>query len=146
MQYLKCYLLGKQFTVRTDHAALIWIQSFMEPEGQIARWIEQFQQYEFSTQHRSGKVHLNADGLSRHPCRQCKVKHSTESEGKMVSALRFQGCNWALSLSPFEVRKLQIADPTISQVKWIEKEKPSNPENLSKSTNDCPKRSAKRQT
>ena len=102
MQYFKCYLLGKPFTVRTDHAALKWIQSFKEPEGQIARWIEQLQQYEFSTQHRSGKVHLNADGLSRHPCRQCKLKHSTESEGKMVSALLIQGCNWALSLSPFE--------------------------------------------
>ena len=134
MQYFKCYLLGKPFTVRTDHAALKWIQSFKEPEGQIARWIEQLQQYEFSTQHRSGKVHLNADGLSRHPCRQCKLKHSTESEGKMVSALLIQGCNWALSLSPFEVRKLQITDPTISQVlKWIEKGKPSSPENLSKS-------------
>ena len=127
MQYFKCYLLGKPFTVRTDHAALKWIQSFMEPEGQIARWIEQLQQYEFSTHHRSGKVHLNADGLSRHPCRQCKLKHSSERGWKMVSALLIQGSIWALSLSCFEVRKLQIADPTISQVlKWVEKGKPSN--------------------
>ena len=36
MQYFKCYSLGKPFTVRTDHAALKWIQSFKEPEGQIA--------------------------------------------------------------------------------------------------------------
>ena len=52
------YLLGR---VRTDHSAL---QSFKEPEGQVARWLESLAEYEFTVQHRPGKKHTNADALS----------------------------------------------------------------------------------
>ena len=41
------YLYGKLFTVRTDHNALKWLQSFKEPEGKVARWLELFAQYDF---------------------------------------------------------------------------------------------------
>ena len=41
------YLLGKRFIVRTDHQALIWLQTFKEPAGQIARWQEQLQEFDF---------------------------------------------------------------------------------------------------
>ncbi len=34
------YLLGKPFTVRTDHHSLTWLLRFKEPQGQIARWLE----------------------------------------------------------------------------------------------------------
>ena len=39
------YLYGRPFTVRTDHNALNWLQSFKEPEGQVARWLELLAQY-----------------------------------------------------------------------------------------------------
>ena len=61
------YLYGRNFTLRTDHAALQWLFSFRFPEGQIARWLERLQQYDFHVQHRAGKLHSNADALSR-PC------------------------------------------------------------------------------
>ena len=45
--------------------------SFKEPQGQVARWIEILSEYHWDIQHRPGRVHQNADGLSRSPCPQC---------------------------------------------------------------------------
>ena len=40
MRYFKQYILGRHSTVRTDHAALIWLQKTPDPIGQQARWLE----------------------------------------------------------------------------------------------------------
>ena len=37
----RVYLLGRKFGIRTDHASLIWLMNFKEPQGQIARWMEE---------------------------------------------------------------------------------------------------------
>ena len=57
------YLYGRHFTVRTDHASLRWLQSFHEPEGQVARWLECLSEYDFEVVHRPGTKHTNADAL-----------------------------------------------------------------------------------
>lgn len=71
-QHFRHYLLGRAFTVRTDHSSLRWLMSFREPQGQLARWLEVLSQYEMTIQHRPGKSHINADVLSRYsidqPC------------------------------------------------------------------------------
>jgi len=59
------YLLGKRFLVRTDHSSLTWLLNFKEPQGQIARWMEELSQYDMDIVHRAGKKHANADALSR---------------------------------------------------------------------------------
>ena len=71
LHHFRQYLIGTNFVVRTDHGALTWIQNFKSPEGQLARWLEKLQDFEFSIVHRPGKKHCNADALSRFPCRQC---------------------------------------------------------------------------
>ena len=72
------YLLGKQFTLRTDHGFLTWLQWFKEPEGQLARWLEKLREYQFTIVHRQGKKHTNADALSHLPCTQCgRESHQT---------------------------------------------------------------------
>nr|XP_055054004.1 uncharacterized protein LOC129439426 [Misgurnus anguillicaudatus] len=74
--HFRHHLCGLPFVVRTDHASLRWLLSFREPEGQVARWIERLQEFQFTIQHRKGESHQNADGLSRHMCEstcpQCK--------------------------------------------------------------------------
>ena len=64
------YLYGNQFLIRTDHASLRWLLSFKNPEGQMARWLQKLQQYDFNIEHRPGNQHGNADALSRRPCEQ----------------------------------------------------------------------------
>ncbi len=73
-------MIGKPFIVRTDHAALKWLKSFKQPEGQVARWLEELSVFDMEDiEHRPGRKHSNADGLSRGPCPQCKMDHYGEN-------------------------------------------------------------------
>ncbi len=72
------YLLGRPFVIRTDHAALRWLKSFKQPEGQVARWLETLDTFDYQLIHRPGKLHANADALSRGPCPQCQGDHGGE--------------------------------------------------------------------
>ncbi|KAJ8954602.1 hypothetical protein NQ318_003134 [Aromia moschata] len=55
------------------------------PEGQVARWMERLQQYNFKIMHRSGKTHGNADTLSRRPCLEQKCRYCQKIETKEYS-------------------------------------------------------------
>ena len=79
------YLYGRSFVLRTDHAALRWLFSFRLPEGQIARWLEHLQQYDFRIEHRPGRNHGNADALSRRPCGHTSCKHCEQMENREKS-------------------------------------------------------------
>ncbi|GBM36473.1 Retrovirus-related Pol polyprotein from transposon 297 [Araneus ventricosus] len=73
IEHFHHYLYGRKFLLRTDHASLRWLLNFKEPEGQIARWIQRIQEYDFEIQHRKWTSHGNADALSRRPCKEsCK--------------------------------------------------------------------------
>ena len=52
LRHFRCYVLGKKFRVRTDHSALLWLRTFKEPVGQVARWIERLAEYDFDIEHR----------------------------------------------------------------------------------------------
>ena len=38
------YLLGRHFTIHTDHGSLTWLHNFKDPDGQLARWIISLQE------------------------------------------------------------------------------------------------------
>lgn len=63
-RHFRVYLLGRQFKLVTDHKALTWLHS-MEPKGRLARWIMDLQEFQFTTEHKPGRQHTNADALSR---------------------------------------------------------------------------------
>jgi transposase InsO family protein len=75
MEQFRVYLLGRKFTARSDHSALKWLQSFREPTGQVARWIERLAEFDYVIQHRPGRLHGNADALSRYPVNALTVIH-----------------------------------------------------------------------
>ena len=105
------YLLGRRFTIRTDHAALQWLKKTPEPIGQQSRWLEQLEAFDYVIVHREGRKHQNADAMSRIPCPQCR---RTE-EVCQVGTIRMAGEEDAgIDLwSEESVRRLQKEDPDI---------------------------------
>ena len=53
--------------MRTDYNSLIWLMRFKNNEGQLARWIEELQNYDMELLYRAGRDHGNADGMSHLP-------------------------------------------------------------------------------
>ena len=124
--------------MRTDHAALRWLKSFKEPEGQVARWIEVLDTYDYELIHRPGKKHLNADAMSRGPCQQCGGEHSGEKirRGRKETVKKVQtrsrattdssANSWlqTLTFDLDDVRGWQRSDPVLSMVQdWLHKKK-----------------------
>jgi len=64
--HFRAYLLGRKFTVVTDHHALQWLHS-VNPKGRLGRWVMDLQEYSFDVRHRPGNANGNADALSRLP-------------------------------------------------------------------------------
>jgi hypothetical protein len=60
---LSYYLIGKEFTVETDHNNLIWMESSEVPK--IVRWRIFMQAYNFKLRHIKGKLNDIADWFSR---------------------------------------------------------------------------------
>ena len=80
LKQFRPYLLGREFTIRTDHSALRWLRSTPEPLGQQARWLERLEEFSYKIEHRPGRRHGNADAMSRRPCRQCKLMDEEADE------------------------------------------------------------------
>ena len=64
LNHFQQYLIGAKFVIRTDHGALTWLQNLKSLEGQLAWWLEKFQEFEFLIIHCLGRKHSNADGFS----------------------------------------------------------------------------------
>jgi RNase H-like domain found in reverse transcriptase/Reverse transcriptase (RNA-dependent DNA polymerase)/Zinc knuckle len=89
LKYFKQYLLGRDFKIRTDHAALTWLKRTPDPIGQQARWLEQMEEFDFVIEHRPGVRHGNADGLSRRPCpkEECACNVETRIENAIQTSV-----------------------------------------------------------
>ena len=93
------YLLGRPFTVVTDHAPLQWL-SAQKMEGLLCRWALALQEYDFHIEYKKGSSNSNADALSRRP---------TYQPSDVVSAVRTEVDIAAL-------RYAQEHDPHLNQV------------------------------
>jgi len=60
-----CYVAGTKFVIVTDHAALVHLQEARSRNPKLARWAMRLSCYDFTVKHRPGRIHNNADGLSR---------------------------------------------------------------------------------
>jgi hypothetical protein len=64
VEHFRHYLLGKSFTLRTDHKALQYMWSTTNPSSKLLRWSLKLQEYSFTPEYIKGEKNV-ADGLSR---------------------------------------------------------------------------------
>lgn len=76
----KYYLLGREFTLQTDHKALQWLQRIRDTNGRITRWYLAMQAFRFMVDHIPGRLSVTADYLSR-----CLSESSEEGEYVMAT-------------------------------------------------------------
>ncbi|GBN48060.1 Transposon Ty3-G Gag-Pol polyprotein, partial [Araneus ventricosus] len=131
IEHFHHYLYGQKFLLRTDHASLRWLLNFKEPEGQIARWIQRLQEYDFEIQHRKGTSHGNADALSGRPCGE-SCKHCSNAEKKfgieIDTSVKVLTTTSVDPWSSCEIQKAQLEDPaikTILEKKLMSADRPS---------------------
>ena len=63
MKQFRHYLLGRSFTVLTDHAPLQWL-SAQKMEGLLARWALAIQEYDFTIRYRKGGARAPTQSLT----------------------------------------------------------------------------------
>jgi len=122
IKHFRYYLYGRPFTVRTDHNALKWLQSFKEPEGQVARWLEMLALYDYRTEHRPGKKHQNADALSRNPLPVPITDQAIETN--IVAGGRQ---TWLQGWTAADMQSKQEADPNLKQMLLWKRDRAAQP-------------------
>ena len=98
LKQFRHYLLGRHFTLLTDHAPLQWL-SAQKMEGMLARWSLCMQEYDFTIKYRRGRDNGNADSLSRQPQ---TISHTVAST-KCIN-------------NQYDMREHQQADPVIREI------------------------------
>ncbi|MCW4336191.1 MAG: RNase H-like domain-containing protein [Candidatus Thiodiazotropha endolucinida] len=116
VDYFRQYLLGRHFTVRTDHQALVWLYRLREPSGKVARWIEILSQYDFSIEYRPGRKQGHCDALSR-----CENPHKCECpEQNTLEPLKCGPCKKCIKRAQDMMHQNWYKELTESQIKTPE--------------------------
>ncbi|XP_060790702.1 uncharacterized protein LOC132894634 [Neoarius graeffei] len=95
---LRYYLLGRPFTLCSDHAPLQWLHRMKDANAQITRWYLALQLFNFKVVHRPGAQMVVADFLSRRG-------------GCRLRAGRPPGLNRAVALPKTSAARLLVSWP-----------------------------------
>ena len=120
--YFKEYLYGKRFTIRTDHKALVFMNTTKKAiSPQFQTWLANLSEYDYELRYRKGEEHGNADGLSRITgslCAQCQTRHAdAKAEKSRVRHIFALGTTEVMD----EISEAQRTDGDFRELKlWIE--------------------------
>ena len=56
MKTFRHYLIGKRFTLVSDHAPLAYLHSIKDPSSRLMRWILKFQDFEYDFKYKKGQI------------------------------------------------------------------------------------------
>ena len=82
-QQFKHFLYGARFRLRTDHKAIAFMMTTKNPiSPQFQNWMNHLSSLDMKLEYRKGKLHQNADALSRTECFQCLMSHEQAKKSK----------------------------------------------------------------
>ncbi len=110
VQKNRSYLWGNYFVIRTDHAAIPYLDKNKTSDSSRAmRWFLKLAEYNFRVEHRKGSSITHADALSRYPASQVlrsRPSPSTRNQGKLSTITRSSQNNGTeTKLQETELRK-----------------------------------------
>jgi hypothetical protein len=106
VEHFEPYLYGRKYELVTDHQALLWLRSLREPSKRLARWILALDPADFTIRHKAGKLHADADALSR-------IQHSQTPLANCVAAISFVN---DIALSTADIIAAQRANATFAAI------------------------------
>lgn len=85
IQKLRNYLLGRHFTILTDHCALCSLKTRMSKNPRLRRWAILLSEFDFSIRYVKGQLHNDVDCLSRAPVDTAEDEYL---EGKVLVSIK----------------------------------------------------------
>jgi len=97
------------------------------PEGILARCIETLAEFDFEIEHRAGRLHSNADAISRQNCKQCWGKIASdidecERADQLVEPLSLHTIQLRSEFSYDAIAELQAEDTEIGNAYEVRSE------------------------
>lgn len=121
LKKFRSYIWGCKIKIITDHQALCWLRSKTDLAGRLARWSLSLQEFDFVVVYRSGKLHDNADCLSRYPV-DVAPNEDEEDDRLIVASLQLATPDSVVDMIRREQRKVPSWSPIIEA---LENGKPS---------------------
>ena len=89
---LRPFLVGRKFTLETDHQSLQWLFQAKAP-ARLVRWALALSEFDFTIKYRKGLFNSNADALSRLATEETSIEHECRLED-VLSFLSVQRLHW----------------------------------------------------
>lgn len=83
----RCYLLGRKFTVYSDHQPLKGVFNTKDPSSRLIRFHHKLSEYDYHIEYKPGRKNSNADALSRIPVNGAGILVTTRSQSKNRESL-----------------------------------------------------------
>ena len=131
IEYFKCYLFGKNFTVLTDHRALLSVlkshRSNKSYNSRLTRWIDRLLPFDFNIEHIPGTRMGLVDFISRQPNQRAISITQYDEEFMVATISRIRDASTSFSCHPHKIpfhkrhtittQKLQVNKPRVHSCK-----------------------------
>jgi transposase InsO family protein len=86
-RHYRPYLLGRPFTIVTDHKPLTWMFGVKNPSSRLLRWRLLLEEFDYLVEYKAVKKNVNADALSRNPVVLTTMITSKEKQQKILQEM-----------------------------------------------------------
>ena len=103
-------LLGRQFTVYSDHQSLQWLLTTVKPTRKLLRWRMELQEFRFHVAYKPGKDNVVADSLSR---AFLMISEQSDEDAAQFDLEQSERLSQLNAIPSWEVRSHQKNDPQL---------------------------------